>query len=287
MSFASLRSTYASSDVRGIRRAFGPIRNDSISGSSPRGPWRSNLNNVARLTRSSFMASAGLSNMVLLSSLTTGSYTFSVRAQLHRYVVVSRSMPETHREPADERFGANLRQLREKAGMSQSALAAAMRKRGHKWYQQTVGRVEDGQQSARIGEAEDLAVILKTSVDRLTWTTEEASAGILLDMTTARASTAWGQIKAWTADLLHAQYQLGVSIGEAEQAGCYGSDRIRGIAREARAALTRTPESAVDAGREYHDELRAAADAGFPGGAEPGALECPPLIHADDEGSQR
>src|SRR5580700_5037176 len=105
-----------------MRRAFGPIRKESISASSPPGPLRSSLNRVALLTRSSIIASAGLSNMLLLSSLTTGSYTWTVRARQQRYVVVSGSMREDHREPADERFGMNLRTLREGAGMSQSAL---------------------------------------------------------------------------------------------------------------------------------------------------------------------
>lgn len=85
-------------------------------------------------------------------------------------------MPEDHRGSPDERFGANVRALREGKGMSQSALAAAMTERGYPWHQQTVGRVEAGQQSVRFGEIEELAEILKTSVDRFRWTQPEASA---------------------------------------------------------------------------------------------------------------
>jgi len=165
-------------------------------------------------------------------------------------------MRESQREPADERFGANLRALREREGMSQSAVAAEMTERGHTWHQQTVGRVEGGRQSVRLAEAEDLAAILHTSIDRLTWTTQEASAGIMLDQVTASAGRAWEQIVVWTGKLLYAQYQLELTVAEAERAQYHGSDRIRDLVREARAAMEMTPEGAVDQGRAEHEELR-------------------------------
>jgi transcriptional regulator with XRE-family HTH domain len=84
-------------------------------------------------------------------------------------------MREYRRETTDERFGANVRILRERAGLSQSALAAGMTERGHPWHQQTVGRVEAGRQSLRAGELEALADILRTSIDRFTWGSAEAS----------------------------------------------------------------------------------------------------------------
>src|SRR3974390_3268705 len=70
------------------------------------------------------------------------------------------TMREDHRDLAEELFGMNLRILRERAGISQSALAAAMTKQGISWHQQTVGRVEAGQQSVRFHEARQLAAIL-------------------------------------------------------------------------------------------------------------------------------
>lgn len=164
-------------------------------------------------------------------------------------------MRESQKEPADERFGANVRAERERAAMSQSALAAAMTKRGHAWHQQTVGRVERGQQSLRLAEAEDLAAILKTSVDRLTWTTKEASAGLLMDMTIGRASAAWEQIAAWTVRLLHSLGQLETSVAAAEQAGCYDSDRVKEIVREAHIVLAMTPEAALEAGRKDRERM--------------------------------
>ncbi len=164
-------------------------------------------------------------------------------------------MRETQREPADERFGANVRTERERGGMSQSALAAAMTERGHTWHQQTVTRVEGGRQSLRLAEAEDLAAILKTSVDRLTWTTREASAGLLMDSVIARANNAWEQIADGTNHLLFALRQLGTTVGEAERARCYDSDRIREIVREAHMILQMTPEEALARGRADYGEL--------------------------------
>lgn len=77
-------------------------------------------------------------------------------------------------ESAEERFAANLRTLRERAGMSQAALAAAMAGRGRPWHQSTVYRVESGKQPVSFGEAMDLAGILRTSLDRFTWSSPEA-----------------------------------------------------------------------------------------------------------------
>lgn len=65
--------------------------------------------------------------------------------------------------------------------MSQTALAAEMTKQGHVWYQQTVGRIESGQQQMRFAEAVALAEILHVTLDRLTWPTPEASSVGLLN----------------------------------------------------------------------------------------------------------
>lgn len=79
------------------------------------------------------------------------------------------------RESADENLAGNLRVLREGAGMSQKALATAMAERGWPWHQSTVYRVESGHQVVKFAEAVDLAAILKTSLDRLTWSSAEAN----------------------------------------------------------------------------------------------------------------
>jgi len=77
---------------------------------------------------------------------------------------------------ADERLGANLRIMRERLKISQSALAEVMTARGFPWHQSTVARTEAGKQAVRIGEVEALAAIFGISVERLLGTPEEAEA---------------------------------------------------------------------------------------------------------------
>ena len=176
--------------------------------------------------------------------------------QPQSFVVVYGGMQNDHRKIADERFGTNVRAERERAGISQKAIATAMNERGHAWHQQTVVRVEAGRQPVRIGEAEDLAKILHTSLDRLTWTTQEASAALFLDSVIARTEGAWEKISAGTRELLYCIWQLSTSVGEAERAGCYGSDRVERIVQEAKVVLEGTPEGALESGRRQFEELR-------------------------------
>lgn len=75
--------------------------------------------------------------------------------------------PDERRVSAEKRIGANLRTLRERAGMSQTAVAAAMTEQGHSWHQSTVGRVETATQSLRLREAVDLAAILRIPLSAL------------------------------------------------------------------------------------------------------------------------
>lgn len=85
-------------------------------------------------------------------------------------------MRDRELESPDQRFAANLRTLREGKGLSQSALAQAMTERGIPWHQQTVTRLEAGEQQVRFRELVALAAVLETSLDRFTWTQPEASA---------------------------------------------------------------------------------------------------------------
>jgi transcriptional regulator with XRE-family HTH domain len=67
-----------------------------------------------------------------------------------------------------QRFSANLRIARERAGMSQAALATLMREMGHDAFRQnTIYRIETGQRAVIIDEAYALARITRTSLDRL------------------------------------------------------------------------------------------------------------------------
>lgn len=91
-------------------------------------------------------------------------------------------MQENKPETIDRRLAEALRSLRERAGMSQSALAAAMAERGHLWHQQTVGRAEAGQQQIRFAEAVALARIFGVALERFTWASGDANAIDWLDM---------------------------------------------------------------------------------------------------------
>ena len=85
-------------------------------------------------------------------------------------------MQDGHVQAANEHLAANLRTLRKRKGWSQADLAAKLAVHGVQWHQQTIGRIEAGQQSVKWGEAVALAAVLETSLDRLTWPTAEANA---------------------------------------------------------------------------------------------------------------
>jgi transcriptional regulator with XRE-family HTH domain len=65
------------------------------------------------------------------------------------------------------RFAANFRAARERAELSGTQVAEQMRERGHRYYQQTVSRIESGGQPPKLVEAAALADIVGTSVDAL------------------------------------------------------------------------------------------------------------------------
>jgi transcriptional regulator with XRE-family HTH domain len=85
------------------------------------------------------------------------------------------------KETADQRLAYNMRVLRKRKGLSQAALAAEMRERGHPWHQQTVVRAENAARVLPLLEAHDLAEVLETTLDRLTRPSGEAQAVESLD----------------------------------------------------------------------------------------------------------
>ena len=111
-------------------------------------------------------------------------------------------MQESKGETHDQRLAANMRALRERKDMSQAALAAAMSERGIPWHQQTVGRIEAGQQQVRFAEAVELAEVLKTSLDRLTWSTPEANATEFVYAAGTRVAKSYEEVAAAVARLL-------------------------------------------------------------------------------------
>ena len=85
-------------------------------------------------------------------------------------------MRDTRTEGANRHLADNLRALRERKGISQPALAEAMKERGIAWHQQTVGRVEAGQQRVKWDEAVALSAIFSVPLERFTWPPGEANA---------------------------------------------------------------------------------------------------------------
>lgn len=109
-------------------------------------------------------------------------------------------MRNTRTEGANRHLADNLRALRERKGLSQPALAAAMNEHGIQWHQQTVARIESGQQRARWDEVVALGVILGVPVERFTWPPAEANAADALYMAAervrGRASVLAGDVSA-------------------------------------------------------------------------------------------
>ncbi|MGE0219663.1 helix-turn-helix domain-containing protein [Mycolicibacterium sp.] len=60
----------------------------------------------------------------------------------------------------EENFAANLKAVRESAGLAQAALADAMAKRGFRWHQATVYKIENGERQVQLSEALAVADIL-------------------------------------------------------------------------------------------------------------------------------
>jgi transcriptional regulator with XRE-family HTH domain len=155
---------------------------------------------------------------------------------------------------ADRRLASNVRDLRERQGLSQAGLARRMSERGHPWHQSTVGRVESGIQLVRFGEASDLAAVLGTTMARLTWSSEEASTVFLLGRSVDTARKAHDAIVERTGVLLTAQDSLRKQLAGIEGRPYQDSETIRQAAREARDALGLSPEDAVGLGYREHDE---------------------------------
>ena len=156
---------------------------------------------------------------------------------------------------ADEQFAANVREERERKGLSQADVADRMRERGWSWHPQTVQKIEAGHRKVSVGEGEALGRIFGTTIDRLTWPGRVASATALLDMTIARAERAFKDISRATGTLLWCHRQLETTVSEAERDGYLGSDTIRQLADEARHWIAVMPEVAVLEARQRHEGL--------------------------------
>ncbi|MFG2002319.1 helix-turn-helix transcriptional regulator [Spirillospora sp. NPDC048911] len=75
--------------------------------------------------------------------------------------------PEIPTTTPDERFATNLRQHRERRGLSQAELARLMSEAGYPMHQQTIAKIESGSRPVRLAEAVQLARALDTTIDML------------------------------------------------------------------------------------------------------------------------
>jgi len=74
-----------------------------------------------------------------------------------------------------QRFGENLRNVRQRRDMGQRELADLMTAKGYRWYQNTVARTEAGDRTPSIFETGALAAILDVTTERFLWLPEEAA----------------------------------------------------------------------------------------------------------------
>jgi transcriptional regulator with XRE-family HTH domain len=123
-------------------------------------------------------------------------------------------------DQAEERFAANLRGARERAGLSQEAVASQMRDAGFDVFrQQTVAAIESGSRSVRLGEALALGRIVGSDMSALV-----RPQGMLREawrlLDSARAVTEASELIADGArKLAHSRERLDSAMTQVEQAG--------------------------------------------------------------------
>lgn len=75
---------------------------------------------------------------------------------------------DTDPDMVSRRIAVNVKTARENAGLSQEALAQGMREMGHRFHQQTIGKIEAGDRHVSISEGLALARVLGTNIEMLT-----------------------------------------------------------------------------------------------------------------------
>lgn len=170
------------------------------------------------------------------------------------------SPPQAAAGVIDEWVAWNVRIRRENLGWSQADLAQKMAALGWKWHPQTAGRVEVGQRKVTIGEAEALARIFSTTVDRLTWPDMVTHAAAWFGVFTARADAAFEQIVTQVRELLFDREHLERALAEIDRLGIGDREGVREALEDALSVLEKSaPGQAVEAGREEYEEWRQSA----------------------------
>lgn len=101
-------------------------------------------------------------NAIIGSSPIESAETIARSRALKNLGILDGAKPAKIREPqTEEQIGADVATARERAGMSQKELAAAIAERGFKWSQATVSQIEKGERPLRLSEADHLADLIR------------------------------------------------------------------------------------------------------------------------------
>lgn len=138
-------------------------------------------------------------------------------------------------DDTDQRFAANFRAAREQAGLSQRQVADQMRERGLPWHQQTVYRLESGEQPVKLREAEHLAAIVGTEASALTRPTGVVIAAYDILAAARKVREQRRQLDALAAVQERDIARLRAMLERARENGT--AERLRGEIRVALAAL--------------------------------------------------
>jgi transcriptional regulator with XRE-family HTH domain len=164
---------------------------------------------------------------------------------------------ERHRDERALWFGDNVRQNRERKGMSQGDLARKMTERGWPWHQSTVYKTEHGSRRTEAFELHDLAEILGVPMGHLFWPPAEVGEAAMVERSIVMLRRAREETAAATRTLLAARAWAERTL---EQHGDSKYERVRRTCAELEIELAEhTLDAAIDEG-EYRYEHRGDED---------------------------
>ncbi len=124
--------------------------------------WKSYLSGTRPDATAWAQGSTKDDNAIVSGSPLESADTIARSRALRNLGILDGAKPAKIREPqTEEQIGADVATARERAGMSQKELAAAMTERGFKWAQATVSQIEKGERPLRLSEADHLAELIR------------------------------------------------------------------------------------------------------------------------------
>jgi transcriptional regulator with XRE-family HTH domain len=130
-----------------------------------------------------------------------------------------------------------MREIRERLGISQADIARLMSERGWSYYPQTVQRIEAGRRRVSIGEADAIARILQTTIEKLTSSVRTQA----LDDRLRVAEMRFRQAKAHADEAAHIAAASACQVAELESELV----DLKAAAQAAKAAADRSPEASA------------------------------------------